>query len=380
MFPHEFDRYRVMGFLLRQARESRKSKKNGRKNPKKLSQAELAARVSRLSKIGGVSQPTISNLEGFDSLDRSFQVGNKPGTRETLVEIATLGLRLPPADVDALLWLFGGEDFKPLDEAEVRYCHGYDPAASCRTYDPAELRHRVLSLLDKWLARRTPKSPRNVQARMITEWDETGQLEFREDLLKMEKGPGQRMVFGKYPTFLTYPHSMRGRGAEGNDLSLSEEGRERAAEINDQRREEFLKNIEEYGERCIHSTASLSRYLSSDFQHRLNWDQRKEQIENLIYLLNRHPLYEVALADVEPDTEVAIKSTVAACLRATENDTYYWQNKPIICGPLYVYWYDVTTVFSLYRNFERAWDSIGERRRDKRFVVDFLKEALDSAR
>jgi hypothetical protein len=380
MFPHEFDRYRVMGFLLRQARESHKSKKSTKKKPKKLTQAELVERVSLSSRIGGVSQPAVSNLEGFDSLDRSFQVGYKPGTRETLIEIATLGLRLPQVDVDALLWLFGGEDFRPMDAAEVRYCHGYDQAAAPRGYDPAGLRLHVLHLLDNWLSKRTTKSPRNVQALMITEWDEAAQIEFREELLKMENRAGQRLMFGKYPTFLTYPHSMRGLGAQGNDLSLSERGRERAAVITDERRALFLQNIEIYGERCIHSIGSLSRYLTSDFQHRLEWNQRREQIENLIYLLNRYPLYEVALADVEPDTEMEIKSTIAACLRATENDTYYWQNKPIICGPLYVYWYDVTTVFSFYRNFERAWDSLDERVRSKEYVVRFLKKALDSGK
>lgn len=100
----------------------------------------------------------------------------------------------------------------------------------------------------------------------------------------------------------------------------------------------------------------------------------------MINLLRKYDRFELALADVEPDTEVEIKSTVSACLRAMENDTYYCHNKPIICGPLYVYWYDVTTVFSLYRNFERAWDSIDERQRDKQFVIDFLQRALDSNR
>lgn len=380
MFPHEFDRYRVMGFLLRQARESLNSKKSTKNKPKKLTQTELAGRVNQSSRIGGVSQPAVSNLEGFDSLDRSFQVGYKPGTRETLIEIATLGLSLPQVDVDALLWLFDGDGFTPMDVAEIRYCHSYDPSAVPRRYAPAELRLHVLHLLDNWLSKRNVKSTRTVQARMITEWDEARQIEFREELLKMEKRAGQRMIFGKYPTFLTYPHSMRGQGSQGKDLSLSEPGRERAAVITDERRDEFLKNIEIYGERCIHSIGSLTRYLTSDFQHRLDWNQRKEQIENLINLLKRYPFYEVALADVEPDTEVEIKSTIAACLRATENDTYYWQNKPIICGPLYVYWYDVTTVFSFYRNFERAWDSIGERGRAKEFVIRFLQKALDTAR
>lgn len=377
LFPHEFDRYRVMGFLLRQARESKRLRPDVGRKPKKLTQTELARRVSRLSKMGGVSQPTISNIEGLDSLDRSFQEGNKPGTRETLIEIATLGLRLPQLDVDALLWLF---DLRVLDEEEVRYCQDYDPNAQARQYDPAELRRHVLGLLDKWLAIRNAKLPRSVQAQMITEWDEASQLEFREQLFEMEKAPGQRMLFGKYPSFLTYPYSLRGRGTAGQELTLSEQGRDRAAAIADGRREKFLENLGLYGERCIHSTHSLTRYLSSGFEHRLDWGQRKDQIENLISLLKRFEHYEVALADVEPESEVEIKSTVASCLRATERDTYSWRDKPVICGPLYVYWYDVTTVFSFYRQFERAWDNVSEERRDKNFVVNFLQKSLDSAK
>jgi DNA-directed RNA polymerase subunit F len=379
LFPHEFDRHRVMSFLLRQARESKEIVKSSGKR-KKLTQSELAKSVSRRSKVGGVSQPTVSNLEGFDSLDRSFQKGNRPGTRETLIEIATLGLSLPQGDVDALLWLFEGERFRPLDEAEVRYCHHYDPQASPGTYSDTGLRLHVLELIDGWLIKRGVRSAREVQAQMITDWDETGQLEFREGLWRVEQGPGQRMMFGKYPSILTYPNSLRGADTAGHDLSLSDEGREAAASITDARRERFLTNLDNYGERCIHSTESLKRYLSSGFEHRLEWEQRREQVENLISLLNRHEHYEMALADVEPETEVEIKSTVSACQRATENDTYYWRDKPIICGPLYVYWYDVTTVFSFYRHFERAWDSIAERGRDKDSVIKFLRDALDSAR
>jgi transcriptional regulator with XRE-family HTH domain/DNA-directed RNA polymerase subunit F len=368
-----------MGFLLRQARESKALNRPGRK-PKKFTQTELARRVTRLSKMGGVSQPTVSNLEGFDSLDRSFEEGNRPGTRETLIEIATLGLRLPQTDVDALLWLFEGDEFRPLDEAEIRYCYEYAPQSSPRRYDDDELRRHVLSLIDGWLAVRNARSTREVEARMITEWDESGQLEFREELLNLERGPGQRMMFGKYPSLLTYPHSLSGRDEAGHDLSLSEEGREASAAKTDERRAMFLRNLDVYGERCIHSTESLTRYLSSEFQHRLGWSRRKEQVENLINLLGQYERYEIALANIEPETEVEIKSTVAACLRATEKDTYYWRREPVICGPLYIYWYDVTTVFSFYRQFERAWDSIADERRDKNFVVEFLKAALNDAR
>jgi DNA-directed RNA polymerase subunit F len=337
----------------------------------------LAERVSKSSRIGGVSQPAISNLEGLESLDRSFQEGTKPGTRETLIEIATLGLGLPQIDVDALLWLF---DLKTLDEYEIRYCQQYTPEARPKEYRRGELRTHLLNLLDKWLVKRNAKLARTVKARMIMEWDESAQLEFREELLKIEGKPGQRMIFGKYPSVLNCPNSFGAHRPGGEELHLTEAGRAKAVAVMDERRKLFLTNLTVYGERCIHSKHLISDYLSSSFEHRLNWNQRKEQIENLIRLLKQHEHYEVALTDVEPNSEVEIKSTVAACLRGTERDTFHASNKALICGPLYVYWYDVTTVFSFYRQFERAWDSISEKLRDKDFVIEFLQRALDSAR
>lgn len=376
MFPHEFDCYRVMGFLLRQARESIRLRSETTKTPKKLTQAALSDRISEKSRIGGVSQPAISNFEGLESLGRIFQEGTKPGTREALIEIATLGLRLKQLDVDALLWLF---DLKTLDADEAGYCQRYDPDFRAIDYAPGEMRTHVLALLDKWLAKRNAKPVRVVKARMIMKWDEPAQLEFREELLKLETGPGQRMVFGKYPSVLNYPHSLGSQPQTSEDSHLTEAGRARLSAVMDQRKQKFLTNLIDYGERCIHSQSLLNTYLSEDFEHRLKWTQRKEQIENLISLLRKHHHYQVGLSEMAPNSEVIIKSTEAACLRSTEKDTYYANVKAPICGPLYVYWYDVTTVFSLYRQFERAWDSIPQKLRDKEFVIDYLQAALDAA-
>jgi hypothetical protein len=377
MFPHEFDRYRVMGFLLRQARDSIRVRSESAKQPKKLTQTALAERIREKSRIGGVSQPSISNFEGLESLDRLFQGGTKPGTREALIEIATLGLRLKQKDVDAVLWLF---DQKTLDEDEVEYCQRYDPDFRPVDYQPGEMRAHVFALIDNWLAKRNAKPVRIVKARMIMKWDEPAQLEFREELLKMEKGPGQRMIFGKYPSILNYPHPLGREPVTTEDSYFTEAGRTKVSDLMEERQRIFASNLATYGERCIHSKALISKYLSKNGDHRLTLSQRKEQIENLIDLLQEHDHYEMALVEDVPNSEIVIKSTQAACLRGTESDTYNASNKALICGPLYVYWYDVTTVFSLYRQFERAWDSIPEKLRDKQFVMKFLQDALNSAR
>lgn len=369
MSPHEFDRYRIMGYLLRQARESMRL---GGRMPRKITQKDLAKRVD-------VSQTSISNLEGFDRLATFAGSVNKPTTRETLIKVATTGLNLRQHDVEMLLWLFDGEDFQPLKEWEIRSCQAYDKHAYVGRYDdPVELREHTLFLIDKWLTKKHIKGPRSVEARIITDWSEASQLEFRDELRRMEEGSGQRMMFTKYPSLLTYPHSLRGQSNSTDDLNPSEETREAASTLTDQRREIFIKNLGVYGERCIHSRPSLLRYLSDSIEHRLNMNQRREQIENMIYLLEQYEYYEVALGDVEPETELELKSTVAACLRATEHDTYYPNKKPYLCGPLYVYWYDVTTVFSFYWQFERAWDSIQAQHRNKEFVIAWLKSALDT--
>ncbi len=369
MFPHEFDRYRIMGFLLRQARESMRL---GGRTPRKITQKELAKRVN-------VSQASISNLEGFDRLATFAVSANKPTTRETLIRVATIGLNLRQQDVEVILWLFDGEKFRPLREEEIRYCQAYDKRAYVGQYhDPVKLREHALRIIDRRLAKKHIKGPRSVETRIITDWSEDSQLEFHDELRRMEEGQGQRMMFAKYPSVLTYPHSLQGQSSSTVDSDLSQEKQEIASAINDQRRENFIKNLRVYGERCIHSRPSLVRYLSVGIKHRLKLDQRKEQIENMIYLLEQYDYYEVALADEEPGTELELKSTVAACLRATEHDTYYANKNPILCGPLYVYWYDVTTVFSFYQQFERAWDTIQAQHRNKDFVIPWLKSSLDT--
>lgn len=375
MFPHEFDRYRIIGFLLRQARESIRVRSKTGKTFKKLTQTALAERIKERSRIDGISQPLISNFEGFESLDRLFQEGTKPGTREALIEIATLGLQLPQKDVDALLWLF---DLKILDDYEVEYCRRHDPDFHVAEYHPGEMRAHVLALLDKWLSNRNAKPVRVVEARMIMEWDERAQVGFREELLKMEQYPGQRMVFGKYPSILNYPHSLGAEPLTPEDSYFSKRARTTMAAVMDKRKRVFLQNLADYGERCIHSKSLISGYLSKRSGHRLSLPQRREQIENLIALLRQYDNYQVAFVEDAPNSEVVIKSTAAACLRSMESDTHNASNKALICGPLYVYWYDVTTVFSLYRQFERAWDSIPARLRDKQLVIKFLEDALGS--
>jgi hypothetical protein len=376
-FPHEFDRYRVMGFLLRQAREAVREPSTSSSKSGKLTQQALADAVSKNSRLGGISQPSISNLEGLESLDRLFQEGAKPGSRETLIEIVTLGLRLPQLDIDSLLWLF---DHRPMNEDEIEYCRKYDDSSSVKTYLNGELRGHVLNLLDRWLVKRNAKLVRPVKARMVMEWDDSARLELREDLLKMEKKPGHRMVFGKYPSILTCPDSSIASTSSTGDASLSEESRRKLQDVMNKRRQAFISNVELFGERCIHAKHLVSHYLSREFRHRLNWEQRREQIENLISLLKRYDLFNVALADTSPNNEVVIKSTEAACLRSADRDTDLPGEKSMLCGPAYVFWYDVTTVFLFYKQFERAWDSIPEKLRDKSFVIQFFKDALDAAR
>lgn len=367
MFPHEFDRYRIMGFLLRQARKSIRLPGPRRRE---MTQKELAKRVN-------VSQGTISNLEGFDRLETFAGTVNKPTTRDNLLNVLTTGLRLRQQDIEVILWLFDGEEFQSLKGWEVQRFLGYDEHAAVGQYeDPAQRRAHALSLIGRWLARKHGKGSRDVSARIISDWSEASQLEFRDELRRVEEGPGQRMVFAQYPSLLTYPRSLRGQGNSMDNANPSEQRREEAAAIIDRRREVFIKNLGEYGERCVHSRSSLLRYLSGSIEHRLGRRERREQVENMIHLLKRYESYEVALADVEPETELELKSTVAACLRATGHDTYYPDKNPIICGPLYVYWYDVTTIFSFHLQFERAWDSIQPQYRDKQSVIRWLESAL----
>ncbi|HEV7682653.1 MAG TPA: helix-turn-helix transcriptional regulator [Pyrinomonadaceae bacterium] len=358
MFPHPLDRYRATAYIVRQFRKSLG-----------LSQKDLG------KKIGG-NQGTISNVENHKHLAMVAADGQRPVGLDVFRKIAIDGLGLSDVASDALIWLTEPDKFDaklglPASNSSL-------PFVSPNSIEPAQLRLRSLELLKQAVQLATARDGEEKLIRMLTGWEEEHQITFRRKLLRMEKIPGQRLLVSKYPSHLTSEANFFDLGTPDEENRLSAEGKQHILELTEQRREIFPRNLKEYGERCIHSTESLKRYLTEDFDHPLSFKGRREHVVNLIKLLHRWDLFEVALAPSEPEMEFVIKCGMAASLRGTAREIRKSRGT-VICGPLYIFWDDATSVYSFVVDFEHAWDKIPEGQRDKHNVIKQLKQLLDAS-
>ena len=72
----------------------------------------------------------------------------------------------------------------------------------------------------------------------------------------------------------------------------------------------------------------------------------------------------------------AIKNGWAASLRGTARDVRSVNPDTVICGPLYIYWDDVRSVYAFVLDFELAWDRIPPECRGKKYVLSQLENLL----
>lgn len=354
MFPHPFDRYNILGFIIQRSRES------------------LGLKQKQLADVAYIAQTTVSHLESLKHIERIIKLGHKPISRRNLVTLAARGLHMTVGDVNALLWLLEGEDHKSLSAGEVTRYVDTPAATDALSDDPATLRAHVLHMLRNALGP-SPDSLKQAAVNILTEWGEKGQLLLRSELFKIEKKPGQRLLVSKYPSYLARKEQVQ----VVCNSAYSEEHSKDFQGINNRRRRRYHRNLRTYGERCIHSIESLQRYLREDFTHELNYEQRRAHFASWIDLLKRYSNYEVGLAKTEPEMEFVIKSPFAACLRGTSRNIPV-DKEAVICGPLYVYWDDTSTVYSFYLDFEREWDKIQPRWRDRKNVIEWLESLLRS--
>ncbi len=186
-------------------------------------------------------------------------------------------------------------------------------------------------------------------------------------LFKMSKEPGHRMVVSKFPTSATHPEII--------DKQVSLQGKFRLRN--------FSKNIQEngFGERHIHSKPTILRYLNenSDCSF-LPIEKRREHIQNLIETLS-NPLnvnFQVGLAEDEPEIELAMRSIDVIAIRTTAREILLSKN-PFACGHSYLFIHDKNTVLSCYLDFEREWEHIPQNFREKKSVIEWLKNILKTS-
>jgi hypothetical protein len=353
MFPHKYDRYRVLGYIIRQVRE----KLFG------LTQTELA-------KKAGVTQGTVSHLESHKRLFEAAEMGRRPIKRDLFIKIAIQGLQFSSREINALLWLTEGAEYEPLRKSESPYNFSLGAA----TTSEFELHALALELLQKAVEFADPS--KNMDLRMLTGWEEKHQITFRKDLLNMERNPGQRLLISKFPTFLTFPQNILSQSEWRRHEALSTEAQEQIFKLTVERGQVFRENLKYYGERCIHSVESLERYVRKDFKHHLDVEMRRAHLRNLIALLKKYEHFEVGLAPAEPEMEFLIKCGWAACLRGTAREIR-WNPGAVICGPLYIFWDNMTTVYSFVVDFERAWSKLSSAQRSKAEIIERLESILN---
>jgi hypothetical protein len=363
MYPHSIDRYRIGQILLVYEIE-----KTG------LSIQEIADRSL-------VAATVIYDLKKPEFIELKALARRNVVKRETLVHILGRGLSLRPKEIDAFLWLFRRDDhFNPITENERRVCVEAQYAHLPGCSNVATLRERVLvwlkEVLNKWRSEPT-ESP---EIKMVLELTEDERLESGQRLLDFEKQHGLRLMIMRYPSHLSHSPEMFNLYIERlmSPQLKSEEGKNTSRRIKIQRWENFLQNLELYGERCIYPRIGLKRYLEEDFPHRLSLSERLAHIRNTKDLLANYNHYEIALADSEVELEMELK-TIGAIMRGAPGDEH-WTKKRIVCGPRYIYWSDKASTLSFLLDFEREWDEIWdeipEKNRNKEYVIDQLERML----
>lgn len=291
-----------------------------------------------------------------------------------------MGLKRPRKDIDAILWLYEGELFKPLQEREAPSY--LKPLETAEYATGTHLRDHIVDLLTKALRVYIPGPVKeDSTVKMIFELDQALGVESDEALLEIESEPGQRLTVTKYPSGLTYPPHIYDYGQWRIPYEqLSDEGKQKRSAVTDKRRQIFSEHLQLYGERSIHSRESLTRYLQPKCKHRLSYERRVENVKHWIDLLDRNEHYEVGLAQEEQELELAIKNTVGAFLTGPAGEIHSLKtqakDRGIHCGPWFVQWCDNVSIFAFFVDFEQKWAAIPEEWRNRTEIINWLRKSL----
>jgi hypothetical protein len=361
--PHAYDRYRLIGLILnyRQA------------HLPKLSQREF-------QELTGVHQTQISRLESLEKLEEKA-CHKRPLNRAHLLAFSVRGLKMSYRDASLLLWLAEGGKFRPWTAQELRAAEIPKPDAETVSEmnlfrnRPRAAWYAIVDLLGKTFARDLLDNRwGTVDTHVLHGNTPTSRRALYDVLERMEGRPGQRMLVSKYPSILVSTDMTK-----SSELVQTVQEPERSELIRKltERRSTFHMNLEKYGERAIHSVSSLRRFVSEGFKHTVSADERKERVRSLMrHLDGYYPKLQVGLADVEPEVEIAIKSTEFAVVRGTARDL---SNHPetIVCGPSYLFWDDDMAVVTFFLDFEKEWEKLERKgRTEKKAVIKILEDVL----
>jgi len=364
--PHRYDRYRLIALIL--------DHQHQRISPH-LSQIHL-------EEITKIDQSTISRILSPNFLGEKGK-RNLKLNRGHLLALTRLGLQLDHYRASLILWLSEGEEFVPWRLKELESAKLPLPDLQEQRLinafrdDPYRAHSECVELVQEMCIRSTELgSWYAVETELLHGRLPIHHLALYEKLTEMEATAGQRMLVSKYPSMLI-----------ATDLGKSSGGvKESPQSIQSQlkimlteRQRLFQQNLAKYGERAIHSVPSLKRFVSAKFNHHLSLEERKDRIQGLITLLDGYPRFQVGLLiDVEPEVEIAIKSTSEAVIRGTAREL---SNHPetASCGPSFLHWTSQRAILNFYVDFERLWIKLNlEGLTNKKMVLIELGKLLRS--
>jgi hypothetical protein len=360
--PHRYDRYCLIALVLDH-------------------QKKLFPQLSQL-KLEGMThldQSTISRLLSKSVLGEKGK-RNRKLNRGSLLALTRIGLEMDHYKASLMLWLSEGEEYKPWRDKEFLDLQLPTPtleerrAANALNNDPWQVHMAIIDLLEKTCPADQSTSWYSVETQLLQGNSPAHRVALFQKLRAMEDPPGQRMLVSKYPSILV-----------STDLSLASEllaetNGTVGAELHQmltERQKILRQNLFRYGERAIHSVSSLTRFVKPEFNHPIPLEERRNRVSGLIEFLKGYEKFQVGLLDaIEPETEIAIKSTQAAVIRGTAREL---SNHPqtAVCGPSYIYWRDERAVLSFYLGFERLWAKLYQAGlTEKKRVITILKQIL----
>lgn len=356
MFPAKEDRYWIIRILVEHARRGRT-----------LKEVEAASGVSKtsISHAGNiVKKETLAD----GSQEHHYEyVG-----RDILFRMLADGLGVSPERARAVASLLDGKTSKDRRKLD-------------KELEPHERLEREgqRKILIQMLQETLPVgviASRN--AKITLARDSHSRLLGLEELRRCEENLGQRMLITRFPSTLVYPREI----IESDSYALAEypeiedELRDEARRTDLQRSKRFFEHLERFGERSIHSSYSIRKFLNEHPVRMLPRRQRQSIVEGWISLIGKHDHYEVRLVPRTPELDIAIKGIHAAVARPTPRSQERSESETTrLWGPRHFFWYDQTAVLALVLDFERSWDRVDPRYKNKEKVMKYLRDELDKS-
>jgi hypothetical protein len=364
VFPHPLDRYRLISRLVAAARASYPTRVRAKDPARRGAEANTQKAVADRTR-GVAFQKHVSDLE---QLELSLERRDRRVSRTRLAAVLHWGLELERDQIDAILWLYDGQ---PLTEEEVR-CYRLGPAQGPTTGQA--LRDLVLEQLREAVSQRyAPMGSQPATVRLFSA-DERGRSGAIDAAGELEAIPGHRLFVAAEPSRLTSPPDWLLSPRALDPTITSKALRDHDLARTRVRHAQFLRTLETYGERSIHSKAALLRYVTGERvdPYQRSARRRREHVRHWINLLRTYEHYEVGLVEETPSLELEIKSSVRAIMRGAP---IAYQRHPT-WGPSHILFEDELSVLQYYLAFETAWDAIPAEDRSKADVIDWLDALL----